>query len=138
VVGQAPGAGTDLVARSVGQKLSESLGQSVVVNNRTGAVGSIRAGIFAKSPPDGYIVLIVCEQLLDYPSFYQRLPFDPLKDHLERGAPFLVMVNRVEKTMIRTKNRVVQITVSSDEKEVNREKGNYSELEREGLALYKL
>jgi tripartite-type tricarboxylate transporter receptor subunit TctC len=97
VVGRAPGAGTDLVARSVGQKLSGSLGQSDVVNNRTGAVGSIRAGIVVKSPPDGYTVLILCEQLLDYPSFYQRLPFDPVKDltpiTLSAEAPFLVMVN---------------------------------------------
>src|SRR5262245_18652604 len=58
------GAGPDLVARSVGQKVSDSHGQSVVVNTRTGAVGSIRAGIVVKSPPDGYTVLIVCEQPL--------------------------------------------------------------------------
>ena len=59
VVGQAPGGAADIVARAIAQKLTESLGQSVIVDNRAGAAGSIAAAQVVKSTPDGYTALFV-------------------------------------------------------------------------------
>ncbi len=54
IVGSTPGGGPDIMARAIGQKLTEALGQPVIVDNRPGANGIIGAEIAAKSPPDGY------------------------------------------------------------------------------------
>src|SRR5689334_17579104 len=54
IIGQAPGSATDVVSRTVGTKLSEALGQSIVVDARPGAGGTLGAEIGAKAPPDGY------------------------------------------------------------------------------------
>ena len=80
-----------------------------------------QSGIVVKSPPDAYTVLIVCEQPLDYPSFYQRLPFDPLKDltpdHLKRGRTISRRgESQVEKRCFELRIGSLKITVSSDEK----------------------
>jgi tripartite-type tricarboxylate transporter receptor subunit TctC len=53
-----PGSATDILARSIGQKLSEQWGQPVIVENRAGAGGTIGAGVVAKSPPDGYTLMV--------------------------------------------------------------------------------
>jgi tripartite-type tricarboxylate transporter receptor subunit TctC len=96
VVGQAPGGATDVVARAVAQKLTESLGQSFVVDNRTGAAGSIAAALVAKAPGDGYTGLIISSSFAINPSLYKHLPFDPLKDFapvvLIAEAPFVLVV----------------------------------------------
>lgn len=97
IVGQAPGGATDLVARSVARKISETLGQSIVVENRTGAAGSIAAAFVAKSPNDGYTALIVSSSYSINPSLYADLPFDPVTDFapvaLIAEAPFLLVVH---------------------------------------------
>jgi len=97
VVGQAPGGATDVVARLVAPKLTEQLGQSVVVENRTGAAGSIGASFVAKSAPDGYNLLVVSSSYAINPSLYTDLPFDPVKDlvpvSLIAEAPFLLVVH---------------------------------------------
>lgn len=97
VVGQAPGGATDVIARLVGPKFSEALGQSVIVENRTGAAGSIGAGFVAKSAPDGYNLLMVSSSYAINPSLYTDLPFDPVKDLLPVSliaeAPFLLVVH---------------------------------------------
>ncbi len=97
LVGQAPGGATDLVARAIAQKMSESTGQSVIVDNRTGAAGSIAAALVAKSPPDGYTALAVSSSYSINPSLYASLAFDPLKDlqtvTLLAEAPFLLVVH---------------------------------------------
>ncbi|MCC7485886.1 MAG: tripartite tricarboxylate transporter substrate binding protein [Burkholderiales bacterium] len=97
VVGQAPGGATDVVARLVAPKLGEHLGQSVVVENRTGAAGSIGAAFVAKSAPDGYNLLVVSSSYAINPSLYTDLPFDPVKDlvpvSLLAEAPFLLVVH---------------------------------------------
>lgn len=96
VLGQSPGGGTDLVARMLAQKLAERLGQSVVVENRTGASGAIAAAFVAKSPPDGYTALIVSSGYTINPSLYD-LPFDPVKDFAPvsfiADAPSLLVVH---------------------------------------------
>jgi tripartite-type tricarboxylate transporter receptor subunit TctC len=74
------GGAVDLLARIMGQKLSESLGQPVIVENRPGAGGNTAADIVAKSPPDGYTILQVTNGLAISPALYRKLPFDPVKD----------------------------------------------------------
>jgi len=97
VVGQAPGGATDIVARLVANKMSEALGQNIIVENRTGAAGSIAAAGVAKSPADGYTALVVSSSYSINPSLYSSLPFDPQKDlapvSLLAEAPFLLVVH---------------------------------------------
>jgi tripartite-type tricarboxylate transporter receptor subunit TctC len=97
VVGQAPGGATDVIARLVAPRFGEHLGQPVVVENRTGAAGSIGASFVAKSPPDGYNLLVVSSSYAINPSLYKDLPFDPVKDlapvTLIAEAPFLLVVH---------------------------------------------
>lgn len=96
VVGLAPGGATDIVARLVAQKLTDALGQSVIVDNRSGAAGSIGAAIVAKAEPDGYTLLVVSSSFAINPSLYD-LAFDSIKDFspvIQIGeAPFLLVVN---------------------------------------------
>lgn len=97
IVGQSPGGATDIVARLVAQKLTENLRQSVIVENRTGAAGSIGANFVVKSAPDGYTLLVVSSSYAINPSLYTDLPFDPVKDlapvSLIAEAPFLLVVH---------------------------------------------
>ena len=81
VVGFAPGGGTDLTARPVAQKLSELLGQQVIVENRPGAAGNIATEQVVKAPPDGYTLLMgTIAALAINPSLYGDLRFDPETD----------------------------------------------------------
>lgn len=75
-----PGGGTDILARTLAQKLGEAWGVPVVVDNRGGANGTIGAAIVAKAPPDGQTLLIVPSGFAVNPSIYRNLPFDSLKD----------------------------------------------------------
>ena len=80
VVGFPPGSSPDIVARLLGQKLTEGLGKPVVVENVAGAAGNIAAERVAKAAPDGYTLgLAANAQLIINPSLY-KLPFDPVKD----------------------------------------------------------
>jgi len=71
----------DLIARTVGQKVSEGLGQPMVVENRVGAGGSLGAEFTAKAPPDGYTIMVggIGPHGIA-PSLYAKLPYDPVKD----------------------------------------------------------
>ena len=81
LVGFAPGGGPDLVGRLVGARLGESLGQSVVVENRVGSTGSIAGAVVAKAAADGYTLLVGQDSLFVInPHVYTDMPFDPLKD----------------------------------------------------------
>src|SRR5450755_999142 len=75
VVPQSAGGSTDLVARPLAQKLSEALGQPMVVDNRPGAGSVIGTDLVAKAAPDGYTLLAVAASVTMSPSLY-RLPFD--------------------------------------------------------------
>ncbi|MEQ1775923.1 MAG: tripartite tricarboxylate transporter substrate binding protein [Burkholderiales bacterium] len=76
-----PGGAPDIVARVVGQKLAEALGQQVVVENRPGSNGNIAADATAKAPPDGHTLMVCAEaQLVINPHLYAKLPYDALKD----------------------------------------------------------
>jgi tripartite-type tricarboxylate transporter receptor subunit TctC len=81
VVPSAPGGTIDFVARLVAQRLTESLGQAFIVDNRAGASGNIGADSVAKSPPDGYTLLMSSTAMLAAnPAVYPQLPYKPLKD----------------------------------------------------------
>ena len=75
------GGATDIVGRLVAQKLSEAFGQQVIVDNRGGAGGTIGSDLAAKSPPDGYTMLLGTSSTHAVaPSLYSKLPYDPVKD----------------------------------------------------------
>jgi tripartite-type tricarboxylate transporter receptor subunit TctC len=97
IVGQAPAGATDVIARLVAPRFGEHLGQPVIVENRTGAAGSIGAAFVAKSTPDGYNLLVVSSSYAINPSLYKDMPFDPVKDlapvTLIAEAPFLLVVH---------------------------------------------
>ncbi len=81
LVGFAPGGGTDATARAMGSKLSERLGQQIIIDNRPGAAGNIATEITAGATPDGYTILMgTIAALAINPALYKKLPFDPLKD----------------------------------------------------------
>lgn len=75
-----PGGSIDMVARLMGQKLSASLGQPVLVDNRAGASGNIGMDYVAKAPKDGYTLLLAHAGLASNAHMFAKLPFEPLKD----------------------------------------------------------
>src|SRR5215831_8176021 len=80
------GSATDILARTYGQKLSEIWGQAVVVENRPGAGGTIGAVVVAKSPPDGYTLLVHSSAQAYNPSIYASLQYDTVKDFVDIAA----------------------------------------------------
>ncbi len=81
IVPYTPGGTSDILARSIGQKLNQAWGQPVVVENRAGANGNIGANMVARSPADGYTLLLAdVGALAISPSVFPDLPFDPAKD----------------------------------------------------------
>jgi tripartite-type tricarboxylate transporter receptor subunit TctC len=86
VVPYPAGGGSDLMARSISKELSEKLGQSVIVDNRGGATGMIGTDIAAKSPPDGYTLLLgsVAEVALNV-AVYRKMPYNPERDFAPVG-----------------------------------------------------
>ena len=75
-----PGGATDVPGRILAQKLSEVLGQQVVVDNRPGAGSTIGTDLVAKSPADGYTLLLTATPFVIGAGLYRKLPYDPLKD----------------------------------------------------------
>lgn len=80
IVPVAPGGGNDIVARMIAQKLTESWGQQVVVDNRPGAAMAIGSAITAKASPDGYTMMIISVSFAINASVARKLPFDPIRD----------------------------------------------------------
>ena len=80
IVPVAAGGGTDLLARTLGQKVSEILGQPVVIENRLGAGGNIGVEMVAKAKPDGYTLLVSPGTIATNVAVYRKLPYDLLKD----------------------------------------------------------
>ena len=106
IVPTTPGGSVDTLARTIGPKLSERWGQQVVVDNRAGAGGTIAAEVTAKSPPDGYTVMLgTIASLGTNVSLQKKLPYDPLKDF----APV---------TLVATQNLVLTVHPSLPAKSV--------------------
>jgi tripartite-type tricarboxylate transporter receptor subunit TctC len=91
------GGGTDVAARLIGQKLTEEWGQAVVVDNRGGAGGTIGMELVAKSPPDGYTLVLIYGSFFIAPAVYSKLGFDPVRDFAPViqlfNAPIMLSVN---------------------------------------------
>src|SRR4051812_7841766 len=81
VVPYPPGALTDILARSIAERLGTALGQPVIVDNKPGAGTLVGAELVAKSPPDGYTLLMATSTTLGIsPALYQPSPINPVKD----------------------------------------------------------
>ena len=98
VVPFAPGGGADFVARVVGQKFSETFGQSLIIDNRGGAGGAIGTESAAKSAPDGYTLLLgSAGPLAIQPGLSSKLPYDPVKDFapitIVTSMPYVLVVH---------------------------------------------
>jgi tripartite-type tricarboxylate transporter receptor subunit TctC len=97
VVPFTPGSATDILGRTVGQKLSEIWGQPVIIENRPGAGGTIGANVVAHSPPDGYTLLVHSAAQAVNPYIYPSLPYDTVKDFVEvatlGGQPNVLVVS---------------------------------------------
>lgn len=97
IVPSAPGGGTDFTARTIGQKLGEVIGQTVIVDNRSGAAGNIGVEIASKASPDGYTLVMPITSFSINPHLYSKLPFDTAKDFapivLASSAPLFLVVN---------------------------------------------
>jgi tripartite-type tricarboxylate transporter receptor subunit TctC len=97
IVPFAPGGGSDVVARILGKHLTESLGKSVIVENRAGAGGNIGVTTAMRAKPDGHTLLVASSIMVVNPSLYKPVPFDPLKDFapiVDLGASPNVIVTR--------------------------------------------
>src|SRR5881275_1449796 len=98
VVGFPPGGGTDVVARILSPRLSELLGQPIVIDNRPGATGTVAAGQVAKAAPDGYTIMMghVSVNAIA-PSLFSNLSYDVLKDFapiaIAAAVPHIVVVH---------------------------------------------
>src|SRR6185369_12931439 len=118
-----PGGGTDILSRTIGQKLNERLGQPVVVDNRAGANGTLGAALVAKAPPDGQTMLIVPAGYAANPALYKSLPYDQSRDlapvsHLASGPLVLVVhpslpAKSVKELIALAKSRPGEINVGS-------------------------
>jgi tripartite-type tricarboxylate transporter receptor subunit TctC len=86
-----PGGSNDVVGRIVAQKLAENLGQQFVIENRGGAAGTIGSDVVAKSPADGYTIMVHSATHVANPHLYKSLPYDTLKDFIG-VAPLAVQV----------------------------------------------
>ncbi len=82
IVPFAAGGPTDVIARVVAQKLTEGLGQQVVVDNRAGAGGNIGMGLAASAAPDGHTVIVVSSSFVVNPGLYKNIPYDPYKSFI--------------------------------------------------------
>jgi tripartite-type tricarboxylate transporter receptor subunit TctC len=124
VIPYPPGGGTDTIARPLAQRLTENLGQQIVVENRGGAGGNIGMEAVARAAPDGYtIVIALTAQLAVNPSLYKKLPYDPVKDFapitLFADGPYLLVVHpslpvrSVKELVALARARPNEITVGS-------------------------
>jgi len=98
LVGFGAGGSTDVAARIMAQKMSQILGQTILVENRTGASGLIAAEDVAKSPPDGYTLMMASQTVLAVaPRLYRKAALDPLKDFVAvvycGASPLVLVVN---------------------------------------------
>jgi tripartite-type tricarboxylate transporter receptor subunit TctC len=97
IVMNTPGSGADIVTRLIAAKMSESLGQQVVVDNRAGAAGNIGAEIAARAAPDGYTLAMITSQQPNVVALYDKLPYDLVKDFapisLLAAAPYFIIVH---------------------------------------------
>src|SRR5216684_3415421 len=97
IVGFAAGGGNDIIARVFGQKLSESFGQPVIVENKPGGGAIVATDYVAKSAPDGYTLLMSASGISINPAVYAKLPYDAVNDFVAvselASFPLIMVVN---------------------------------------------
>jgi tripartite-type tricarboxylate transporter receptor subunit TctC len=97
IVAYPPGGSTDIIARILGQKLTDRFGQTMLVDNRAGAAGMIGASIAAQATPDGYTLLLSDTPFVVNPSVFAKVPYDPIKDFtpiaMVAQSPLMLVVN---------------------------------------------
>jgi len=98
VVPFAPGGGTDLLARTLSQKLNEAWGQPVIIDNRSGGTGAVGSVLVAQAAPDGYtLILVTSSTHAISPNFFRKPPYNPVRDFapvsLMASAPEVVVVH---------------------------------------------
>jgi tripartite-type tricarboxylate transporter receptor subunit TctC len=118
-----PGSGADITTRLVAPRLSETLGQQLVVENRAGAAGNIGAEVAARAAPDGYTLLIAPASIAISQTLYKKLPFDLVRDFqpvaMLASVPFLLVVHpslpakNVKELVALAKSRPGQINYAS-------------------------
>ncbi len=118
VTGSAPGGGSDMVARTLAEKLTERLGQQVLVDNRPGAGGAIGADVVAKANPDGYTLLINTGSAIAVNPALQTQPYDVKRDFAPvmqvSRAPFVLAVNPA--LAAKTTNELIQLVKANPKK----------------------
>jgi len=97
LVGFSPGGASDVVARILGRKLTDTWGQPVVIDNRAGAAGIVATEMTAKASPDGHTLLFISSSFAIQPSVTPKLPYDPVRDFapitLAVSSPYLLVVH---------------------------------------------
>ena len=98
VLPYAAGGPTDVVARSLGMRMSQALGQPIIVDNRVGASGNIACDVVARAAPDGYTALYHSSGFTISPALYKKLPYDPVRDFtpvsMTSVIPAVIMVSK--------------------------------------------
>lgn len=99
-----PGGPRDLQARLIGPRITEAWGQTLVIDNRASANGTIGTGLAAKSPPDGYTLVTISAGFANAELLYGTLPYDPLRDFvavtpLTQGPGILVVNNALPRSL---------------------------------------
>lgn len=105
IVPFAAGGPTDIIARIVSQSLAQSLGQSVIVDNRPGGGGNLGIAMVARANPDGHTLLLTSTAIAVNPGLFENLPYDPLKDF----APISELVNAPNVLFVRPDSGIVSI-----------------------------
>ena len=97
IVPQPPSGTVDMLARIIGQKLADALGQPVVIDNRAGASGIVGSDLVAKAPADGHTILMTMTSHTTTPSLYAKLPYDAIRDFVPvsmvTSAALMLVVN---------------------------------------------
>ena len=112
LVGFPPGGSTDLAARLLASKLTQSLGQSVVVENRAGASGNIASEAVARAAPDGYTLMMAATSFAAAPAFFDKLGWDPVKDFTPVGLVATVPIMVVATPSLGVKNMAELVAYS--------------------------
>jgi tripartite-type tricarboxylate transporter receptor subunit TctC len=103
VVPYAAGGAVDIVSRAIGQELTKRAGQQVIVENRTGAGGNVGSEFVAKSPPDGYTLLMASPANAINPALYTKMPYDPMRD-----LAVIALIGSVPSVLVSNKSLPVQ------------------------------
>src|SRR5438105_11987059 len=118
VVPYTPGTGIDIIARTVGPKISERWHQPVVVDNKPGASGNIGAAFVAKAQPDGHTMMVTVNTFTITPALYSSMQYDPIKDFTPTGEVATGSLSLVANATLPAKN-LQELTAVSKSKKLN-------------------